>query len=149
MRERLAHETWSFGRTPEMLPEVLRLRGGAGGDKEKWLCETCGKILASKRDLDLHMSSVRVSHEDFDCVMSDGLLKWRWSLCCNLLSSKQLIISHLITTNEKEDLEQGKKQNLQSQTTLWRRKRSADMAHLFMNSVLQYQIFRTKFHPQT
>ena len=126
MRERLAHETWSFGRTPEMLPEVLRLRGGAGGDKEKWLCETCGKILVSKRDLDLHMGSVRVSHEDFDCVMSDGVLKWRCSLCCNLLSFKQRIISHLITTHGKEDLVHGKKQNLQSQTTLWRRKRSAD-----------------------
>ena len=28
-------ETWSFGRTPEMVPEVLQLRGGTGGDEEK------------------------------------------------------------------------------------------------------------------
>lgn len=84
-RGRLARETRSFGCAPEMVPEVLRLRGGAGGDEEKWLCETCGKILASKRNLDLHMSSVHVSHEDFDCVMSDGVLKWRCSLCCNLV----------------------------------------------------------------
>ena len=90
------------------------------------MCETCGRILASKRNLDLHMSSVHVSHEDFDCVMSDGVLKWRCGLCCNLLSSKQRIISHLITTRGKEDLEHRKKQNLQSRTTLWRRKRSAD-----------------------
>ena len=143
MRGRVARETQSFGRTytSEMVPEVLRLRGGAGGDEEKWSCDTCGKILASKRNLDLHMSSVHVSHEDFDCVMSDGVLKWRCSLCCNLLSSKQRIISHLITTHGKDDLEQGKKQNLQSRTTLWRRKRSADgsFIHEQCSSIQNFQ----------
>jgi len=74
------------------------------------------------------MSSVHVSHQYFDCVMSgDGVLKWKCSLCCNLLSSKQRIISHLVTTHGKTNLlEQGTKQNLDSRTTLWRRKRSAD-----------------------
>ena len=43
------------------------------------------------------------------------------------MSSKQRIISHLVTTHGKTNiLEQGNKQNLDSRTTLWRRKRSAD-----------------------
>lgn len=107
---------------------VLRLRGGTGGDQEKFLCEICGKILTSKRKLDLHMDSVHVSHPDFDCILtSNGLLKWKCSLCNNLLSSKQRIISHLVKTHGKTNLlGQGQKQNLDSRTTLWRRKRSAD-----------------------
>ena len=111
-----------------MAPPLLRLRGGAGGDEEKWLCETCGKLLASKRNLDLHMSSVHVTHQYFDCVMSgDGVFKWKCSLCGNLLSSKQRIISHLVTTHGKTNLlEQGTKQNLDSRTTLWSRKHSAN-----------------------
>ena len=127
-RESSKKNARAFGSTPEMAPPLLRLRGGTGGDEEKWLCETCGKLLASKRNLDLHMSSVHVSHQYFDCVMpGDGVLKWKCSLCWNLLSSKQRIISHLVTTHGKTNLlEQGNKQNLDSQTTLWRRKRSAD-----------------------
>ena len=106
---------------------VLRLRGGAGGDQEKFLCEICGKMLTSKRNLDLHMDTVHVSHPDFDCILSsNGLLKWKCSLCNNLLSSKQRIISHLVKTHGKTNLsEEGQKQNLDSRTTLWRRKRSA------------------------
>ena len=107
---------------------VLRLRGGIGGDLEKFLCEICGKMLTSKRKLDLHMDSVHVSHPDFDCILtSNGLLKWKCSLCNNLLSSEQRIISHLVKTHGKTNLlGQGQKQNLDSRTTLWRRKRSAD-----------------------
>lgn len=118
----------AFGSTPEMTPQVLRLRGGAGGDEEKWSCETCGKLLVSKKNLDLHMSSVHVTHQDFDCVMSDdGVIKWKCSLCCNLLSSKQRIMSHLATTHGKTSLlKQGNRQTLYSRTTLWRRKRSVD-----------------------
>ena len=65
---------------------VLRLRGGAWGDQEKFLCEICCKILTSKRNLDLHTNSVHVSHPDFDCILSsDGLLKWKCRLCNNLV----------------------------------------------------------------
>lgn len=107
---------------------VLRLRGSSGGDQERFLCEICGKILTSKRNLDLHVDSVHVSHPDFDCILSsNGLLKWKCSLCNNLLSSKQRIISHLVKTHGKTNLlGQGQKQDLNSRTTLWRRKRSAD-----------------------
>ena len=107
---------------------VLRLRGGSGGDQERFLCEICGKILTSKRNLDLHMDSVHVSHPDFDCILSsDGLLKLKCGLCNNLLSSKQRITSHLVKTHGKTNLlGQGQKQDLKSRTTLWRRKRSAD-----------------------
>ena len=74
---------------PPSLP-VLRLRGGASGDEENWLCDICGKSLMSKRNLDQHMDSVHVSHPDFTCVKSlDGLLKWKCSICGNLISSKQ------------------------------------------------------------
>lgn len=57
------------------------------------------------------------------------------------MSSKQRIISHLITTHGKEDLEKGKKQNLQSRTTLWRRKRSADgsFIHEQCSSISNFQ----------
>ena len=74
------------------------------------------------------MASVHVSHLDFDCIMSDdGLLKWQCSLCSNLLSSKQRIISHLVKTHGKMNLlGQEHRQNLHSRTTLWRRKQSAD-----------------------
>lgn len=48
---------------------VLRLRGGAWGDQEKFLCEICSKILTSKRNLDLQTNSVHVSHPDFDCIL--------------------------------------------------------------------------------
>ena len=65
---------------------VLRLRGGSGGDQERFLCEICGKILTSKRNLDLHVDSVHVTHPDFDCILSsDGLLKWKCGLCNNLV----------------------------------------------------------------
>lgn len=132
-----------FGSTRTVELPVLRLRGGAGGDKEKWLCEICGKLLMSKRNLDHHMASVHVSHLDFDCIMSDdGLLKWQCSLCSNLLSSKQRIISHLVKTHGKMNLlGQEHRQNLHSRTTLWRRKRSAD------GSFVDEQCF-SKSYPQ-
>lgn len=74
------------------------------------------------------MNSAHVSHPDFTCVTSpDGLLKWKCSLCGNFLSSKQWVISHLIRTHGKTNfLEQEQKQTLNSRTTLWRRKRSAN-----------------------
>ena len=60
-------------------------------------------------------------------MSNDGTLKWKCSLCCNLLSAKQRVISHLMTTHGKTNLiQQGNRQNLHSRTTLWRRKRSAD-----------------------
>ena len=113
--------------TPAMVQPILRLRGGAGGDEEKWLCETCDKLFVSKRNLDLHMSSAHANH-DFHCVKShEGVIKWKCNLCCNLLSSKQRIITHLITTHGKTNLcEHGHRQTLQSRSTLWRRKRTAD-----------------------
>ena len=127
---KIKKESQAFGHklTGTVELPVLRLRGGAGGDQEKFLCEICGKILTSRKNLDLHMDSVHVSHSDFDCILSsDGLLKWKCSLCNNLLSSKQRIISHLVKTHGKTNLlGQGQKQNLHSRTTLWRRKRSAD-----------------------
>ena len=127
-REIKEKKSREFGSTRTVELPVLRLRGGAGGDKEKWLCLICGKLLMSKRNLDHHMASVHVSHLDFDCIMSDdGLLKWQCSLCSNLLSSKQRIISHLVKTHGKMNLlGQEHRQNLHSRTTLWRRKRSAD-----------------------
>lgn len=107
---------------------VLRLRGGANGDEEKWLCNVCGKTLVSKRNLDEHMNSVHVNHPDFTCITSaDGLLKWKCCVCNNLLSSKQRIISHLEKSHGKTNLQQANKQTYNSRTTLWRnRKRSAD-----------------------
>ena len=120
--------------TTEFIPSVglpvLRLRGGASGDEETWLCDVCGKSLVSKRNLEVHMNSAHVSHADFTCVISpEGLPKWKCSLCGNLLSSKQRVISHLIRTHGKTNfLEQEQKQTLtgNSRTTLWRRKRSAN-----------------------
>ena len=53
---------------------VLRLRGGTGGDQEKFLCEICGKMLTSKRKLDLHMDSVHISNPDFDCILSTNVV---------------------------------------------------------------------------
>ena len=107
--------TWSFA-----------IARGAGGDEEKNGCvKLVREYLRPRETLTciwvLFMLVMKTS-----TVMSDGVLKWRCSLCCNLLSSEQRIISHLITTHGKEDLEHGKKQNLQPRTTLWRRKRSAD-----------------------
>ena len=107
---------------------VLRLGGGAGGDEEKWLCCICGKSLASKRNLDQHVDSIHVNHPDFSCVTTaNGLLSWKCNVCNNILSSKQRVISHLAKTHGKTNLlGQEHKQSLNSRTTLWRRKRSAD-----------------------
>ena len=45
-------ETLLFGRTPEMVPEVLRLRGGAGGDEEKNGCvKLVGEYLRPRETL--------------------------------------------------------------------------------------------------
>ncbi len=121
-------EKQTAGFNPSVGQTVLRLRGGANGDEEKWLCDICGKALVSKRNLDMHKNSAHVSHPDFTCFSSpDGLLKWKCSLCGNFLSSKQRVISHLIKTHGKTNFsEQEHKQTLNSRTTLWRRKRSAN-----------------------
>lgn len=107
---------------------VLRLRGGAGGDEEKWLCDICGKSLVSKRNLDQHVDSIHGNHPDFTCITTaDGLLNWKCNTCNNFLSSKQRVISNLAKTHGKTSLlGQELKQTLNSRTTLWRRKRSAD-----------------------
>lgn len=125
LRAKKNHSTDNFGQ--EARP-VLRLRGGANGDEEKWLCNVCGKTLVSKRNLDQHMNSVHVNHPDFTCITSaDGLLKWKCCFCNNLLSSKQRIISHLEKSHGKTNFQQANKQTYNSRTTLWRnRKRSPD-----------------------
>lgn len=125
-------KTWKENEAAEFIHSVnlpvLRLRGGANGDNEKWLCDICGKSLVSKRNLDVHMDSAHASHPDFTCSTSpDGLVKWKCSLCGNFLSSKQRVISHLTKTHGKTYfVEQEQKQTLNSRTTLWRRKRSAN-----------------------
>ena len=88
--------------TAELTPSVrqrlpvLRLRGRPGGDKEKWLCGICGKLLASKRNLDQHVDSSHVNHPDLSCITTaNGLLSWKCNVCYNFLSSKQRVISHL------------------------------------------------------
>lgn len=122
------HPTTEF--IPSVDVPVLRLRGGASGEEETWLCDICGKSLVSKRNLEVHMNSAHVSHPDFTYVTSpEGLPKWKCSLCGNLLSSKQRVISHLFRTHDKTNFpEQEQKQTLtgNSRTTLWRRKRSAN-----------------------
>lgn len=99
---------------------VLRLRGGAGGDEEKWLCDICGKSLVSKRNLDQHVDSIHGNHPDFTCITTaDGLLIWKCNTCNNFLSSKQRVISHLAKTHGKTSLlGQEQKQTLNSRTTL-------------------------------
>ena len=94
------------------------------------------------------MSSAHANH-DFDCVKShDGVIKWKCNLCCNLLSSKQRIITHLITTHGKTNLcEHGHRQTLRHDQH-YGGGSVLLMAHLLMNSVLQNHIFR-KDHLQT
>ncbi|PFX13893.1 hypothetical protein AWC38_SpisGene21989 [Stylophora pistillata] len=124
--------TWKGNQPAEFIPSVslpvLRLRGGANGDDEKWLCDICGKLLVSKRNLDVHMDSAHATDPDFTCVtLPDGLSKWKCSLCGSLLSSKQRVISHLIKTHGKTNLgEKEHQQTLNSRTRLWRRKCSAN-----------------------
>ena len=104
------HQTTEF--IPSVGLSVLRLRGGASGDEESWLCDICGKSLVSTIE-----------------EKPDGLPKWKCSLCGNFLSSKQRVISHLIRTHGKTNfLDPEQKQTLtgNSRTTLWRRKRSAN-----------------------
>ena len=60
---KIKKESQAFGYTCKLTGTVelsiLRLRGGAGGDQEKFLCEICGKILTSRKNFDLHMDSVQ------------------------------------------------------------------------------------------
>ena len=74
------------------------------------------------------MDSIHVNHPDFSCVTTaNGLLSWKCNVCNNTLSSKQRVISRLAKTHGKTNLlGQEHKQSLNSRTTFWRRKRSAD-----------------------